>query len=158
VVGDDAKILAEADHLRGNGESASQAELIRVLPRDLQELAWTVDWSDENEGPCVHVNRALFDYRTFLTRDAVTCALVLPTVLREVLARLGWDEDARDSDWGQRWIEFATHQCQASIPPIDGDQQSIDDWVRDAVHNFSAKHRFASAASEQLRFATEDQA
>lgn len=157
VVGEDAKILAEADHLRGSGEAASQDELIRVLPRDLKELAWTIDWSDETEGPCVHVNRTLFDYRTFLTRDSVTCALVQPTVLREVLSRLGWDLAARDSDWGQRWIEFAAHQCQAPIPEGDDDDSAIDDWVRDAVQNFSAKHRFASAASEQLRFATEDQ-
>jgi hypothetical protein len=157
VVGEDAKILAEADHVRGSGEGASQDELIRVLPRDLQELAWTIDWSDETEGPCVHVNRTLFDYRTFLTRDAVTCALVLPTVLREVLSRLGRDFDARDTEWGQRWIEFATHQCKSPIPENDEDAQGIDEWVRDAVQKFSAKYRFASAASEQLQFAREDQ-
>lgn len=157
VIGDDARILAEADHLRGSGEAASRAELIRVLPRNLEELAWTIDWSDEDEGPCVLVNNKLFDFRTFLTRDSVTCALVLPSVLREVLGRLGRDGDARDSDWGERWIEFAARECHAPIPAKNEDQQSVDDWVRDAVNNFAAKYRFASMASEQLRFTTEDQ-
>jgi len=151
VISAQAKILAEADHLRAQTDSRHQDELISVLPKDLDELPWTIDWSDPDEGPVIHVNERMYDHRTFLTRDPVTSALVLPTVLREVLHRVAADREARETTWGRRWIDFASRMSTSPMPDEDDDEAAVDDWVLGALHEFSRRHLLASAADEHMK-------
>lgn len=150
VVSTQAKILAEADRLTASADSRHKDELIRVFPRDLDELPWTIDWSDADEGPCIHVNKRMYDHQTFLTRDPVTMGLVLPAVLREVLCRIASDSEAREAPWGQRWIEFASRISDSPFPD-DEDEPAIDAWVLSALHGFSRHHMLATHADEHMK-------
>lgn len=156
VVSGSAKILAEADRLKASADARHKDELIRVVPRDLEELPWTVDWTDMDEGPCIHVNKRMYDHQTFLTRDPVTMGLVLPAVLREVLYRVAVDEEAREAAWGQRWIEFVARVSDAPFPEEHGEAAEVDAWVLAALHGFSRSHLLATHADEHMKQSPEE--
>ncbi|MDQ6734649.1 MAG: hypothetical protein M3Z35_11160 [Nitrospirota bacterium] len=151
VISSESKILAEADRLKAAADARHQDELIRVFPRDLDQLPWTVDWSDVDEGPCVHVNENIYDYRTFLTRDPVMSALILPSVLREILYRVALEPEMREAVWAVRWIELVTQFSDCPIPADVEDDGAIDEWVLSALHGFSRRHQLSAQATEHMQ-------
>lgn len=155
VVSPQARILAEADRLTASADSRHKDELIRVLPRDLEELPWTIDWSDTDEGPCIHVNKRMYDHQTFLTRDPVTTGLVLPAVLREVLYRVAIDPEARETAWARRWVDFASRVSDTPFPD-DKEESAVDAWVLSALHGFSRRHQLATHVDDHMKQSPEE--
>jgi hypothetical protein len=142
------RILAEADRLEAAKDASQRDELIRVIPTDLGELPWSVDWSDLDEGPRILVNSNIERNRDLLTRDAVVSGLVVPAVLREVLFRAATAREADDVAWVKRWKEFGI-RTSGIEPPVEAD--GCDTWVADVVAKFASIHRLSTLIDEHFK-------
>lgn len=143
------RILAEADRILANQDERRRDELIQVFPKDLGELPWTVDWSDEDEGPKVFVNVNIERNRDLLVRDAVVRGLFLPSVLREVLWRAATDAGRRESTWAKRWLEMGVRLTGQELPEADSD--TLDDWIAGVLARFAESHRLSSEIEEHFK-------
>lgn len=145
------RILAEADRLHAAQDAGQRAELIRVIPTDLGELPWTIDWSDINEGPRILVNSNIERNRDLLTRDPVVTGLVASAVLREVLYRAATGTDtAERPDWAQRWIDFGVRLSGSELPTND-DGDEVDHWVKAILHRFASTHSLSTGIEDYFR-------
>jgi hypothetical protein len=117
--------------------------LLPLRETDLGEELWRIDLNDRN-GPWLVINSRVPGLAARLRSDTLVQGLILPHALREVLRRLpaeGEDED--DHDWGDNWRKFLG-QLGVTLEPDDStDEDSIQEWVEEAVDRFSRLKRFA---------------
>jgi hypothetical protein len=145
VVDTSKRLLGEADGIGvGHSHPSNHSELIQLVPTDLGEEVWKVDWS-ETAGPRVLVNKRLPNCSSLLTHDALTRALVLPEIVREVLRRAA-DSEQTDG-WVEDWLSFAS-RLGHEAPGADED---IDDWVQDVVRSYCGSTKFATGVMKQLK-------
>lgn len=144
------RILAEADRITAVQDAGQRSELIRVIPTDLGELPWTIDWSDLNDGPKILVNSNIERNRDLLTRDPVVSGLIASAVLREVLQRSTMSSNAERPDWAQRWIDFGVRLSGSEVPSDDNGDE-VDDWVRTVLHRFAAVHSLSTGIEDYFR-------
>jgi hypothetical protein len=162
-------LLGEADQIRPllyNEEDAPPLPLIDVEAANLGGEIWRVWFPDQpNERVTLQISDRIEDHRG-RARDPLFCALVLPSVLREILTRIlvvtsyqfddesesDDDSNADMEDWRERWLAFVTTRLPnvGNPPPLprgDGGVKDLDspDWV-DVLDWIN---RSASAFAEQ---------
>jgi hypothetical protein len=148
-----ARVLGLADNIRPRLEDAptSPLSLIDVVPADLGDELWKVEFSADDE-PKLLVNSRLVASPTQLVRDDHFVSMALPQLLRTVLTQILMVErfDGTDdgSDWQGQWLQFAkTLPGMGSGPPTqeedsDGTIQNVDEleeWIDQAARTFSRK-------------------
>lgn len=141
VAADSKLILAEADRLKASQEEWRKDELIHVIPEDLGELPWTIDWSDIDEGPKILVNSKIDQHRQLLTEGPVARGLVMSAVLREVLHRVFETPETREEEWAGRWLTFGARFTDQEAP---AEKDEADHWIRAVLAGFAAKHRLST--------------
>lgn len=150
TAGDSAgRMLGEADgippQLPGEADQPVQP-LIRHMPADdIGDEIWRVDFSDEL--PLLRINsRVPMGVDQFLL-DPGYRAVVAPAVMRQVLIKLllvdRFDGDEEDeSDWRQKWLQFAERLTGTTPPPASEGNEAIDDWINTAIENFARRAGF----------------
>jgi hypothetical protein len=149
------RILASAEGLKPlqKSETPDRQPLLPLRETDLGEELWRVDLDDRN-GPWLVINSRVPGLAAKLRSDLLIQGLILPHALREVLRHLpseGEDED--DHDWGDDWRKFLEQLDVATEPEDSTDEESLHQWVEDAVDRFSRLKRFAElvrGASQQV--------
>ncbi|MCX7590176.1 MAG: hypothetical protein N2255_00970 [Kiritimatiellae bacterium] len=135
------KILAEADGIRGRASGQMDDErvpLLPVRPEDLDQLVWTVDFTDE---PVLLINKTVGDWRS-LAMSPMFRSLVCPAALREVLSRILLHENYPDledrEDWKTRWLLFARSlPGTGEIPEEEEGKDRFEDWIDTVVKAFT---------------------
>lgn len=139
------RILASAEGIRPRqtSDTPDRQPLLRLRETDLGEELWRVDLNERN-GPWLVINSRVPGLATRLRSDPLVQGLILPHALREVLRNLpseGEDED--DHDWGDDWRKFL-RALDVDVEPDDpNDEDTVQEWVEDAVTRFSQLKRFA---------------
>jgi hypothetical protein len=137
-------LLAEADQIRPRRPAETDEDKRPLLEcqrsRDIGNEIWKLDFSTGD--PVILVNADL-ENALALAEDSVFSALVAPSVLRTVFAKIldstqGWDEEDLN-DWRSQWIYFARNTLRMSAPPASTDKDKHDDWIDDAAKAFCEK-------------------
>jgi hypothetical protein len=150
IVGDDKKLLGEVDGIRAGERAETNREpLIPLILTDLKEELWRVDMSDEAIGPRVLVNKRLPNASGLLTSDPVLRGLILPQIVRQVLAVVARTEQ-QSEPWATNWIGFA-HRLGNFEPPDAENDEAVQRWVDDVVDSFTFSLKLASAAETHMR-------
>jgi|SRR5271156_217911 len=150
VVDSDKKLLGEVDGIRTGERADTEREpLIPLIPTDLKEELWLVDTSDEAVGPRVLVNKRLPNASGLLMRDPVIRGLILPQIVRQVLAVVATTEQQSET-WTGNWIRFADGLGHSELPNTD-DDEAVQGWVDDVVESFTVSLKLASAAESHMR-------
>ena len=142
----DGLILAHADRIRAN---VSEQSLLPVESKDLEEIVWRLSFDDD--APFLLVNSRIDGILDWVRSDSNFAALVFPTVLRGVLARLCeevTDGDDEQQSWVAGWERFARELTGRSVPRPDDLDRS--EWIDEAVNAFSRKHRLLNRYQEAL--------
>lgn len=144
--GDTGKILAEADRLTplsADDDSERDPLLPERTVGGMGEQLWRVSWSDG--WPVLELNKGEPEIKHLLTADPRFKWLVLPEVLRTILARILTEEMDEEEDSGEtaskRWLDFA-ESLYPQPPPkaADRDADLIEDWVNEVVSAFCRRH------------------
>jgi hypothetical protein len=150
VVDADKKLLGEADGIRTGERAETEREpLIPLILTDLKEELWKVDTSDEAVGPRVLVNKRLPNASGLLTGDPVVRGLILPQIIRQVLAEVA-TTDQQSEAWAVNWVSFADRLGHSELPDAE-DEKAVEDWVDDVVESFTVSLKMASAAETYMR-------
>jgi hypothetical protein len=150
VVDADKKLLGEVDGIRAGERSETEREpLIPLILTDLNEELWRVDSSDEAVGPRVLVNKRLPYAIGLLTRDPVVRGLIMPQIVRQVLAEVA-TTDQQSEPWAVNWISFADRLGHPELPDAE-DDEAVQGWVDGVVESFTVSLKMASAAETHLR-------
>jgi len=148
VVSGDKILLAQADRLRSAEEIASgKAELIQVFPADIGEEVWRVDWNDIDSGPKVLVNKKLPNPGDFLISDPTVTALVLPSIIRDILYEIARGyTDYSQMEWCREWLDFVVRFYDRPVEE-NMDSNAVHAWVSDAVAAFSNAHKLCTGVA-----------
>lgn len=150
VVAADRKLLGEIDGVRTGERAETEKEpLIPLVPTDLKEELWRVDFGDEASGPRVLVNKRLPNPSGLLTRDPVIRGLIMPQIARQVLEVVATTEQ-QSEPWAANWISFADRLGHPELPDGD-DDGAVREWVDDVVESFTLRLKMASAAEAHMR-------
>jgi len=139
------RILASAEGLKPlrKSETPDRQPLLPLRETDLGEELWRVDL-DERNGPWLVINSRVPGLAGKLRSDLLIQGLILPHALREVLRHMPSEgEDEEDHDWGDDWRKFLGQLDVAAEPEDPADEESVYQWVEDAVDRFSRLKRFA---------------
>ena len=142
---DSGRILASAEGLRPiqKSDAPERDPLLPLRETDLGEELWRIDLNDRN-GPWLVVNSRVPGLAARLRSDVLVQGLILPHALREVLRRLPAEgEDDEDRDWGDNWRKFLGQLDVTPEPDDSADEDSVQEWIEDAVDRFSRLKRFA---------------
>lgn len=150
VVDADKILLGEVDGVRTGERGETETEpLIPLIPTDLNEELWRVDFGDEALGPRVLVNKRLPNASGLLTRDPVIRGLIMPQIVRQVLEIVAVTEQ-QSEPWAANWISFADRLGHPELP--DGeDDGAVQDWVNNVVESFTVSLKMASEAETHMR-------
>ena len=139
------RIVASAEGVRPlqKSETPDRQPLLPLRETELGEELWRVDIDDRN-GPWLVVNSRVPGLAAKVRSDLLIQGLVLPHALREVLRHLPSEgDDEADQDWGADWRKFL-QQLDVAVEPEDStDEESVHQWVEEAVDRFSRLKRFA---------------
>lgn len=150
VVSADKKLLAQADRLSSLDDMSGRGELIQVYPEDIGQEVWRIDWSDSDSGPKVLINKNLPDPAGFLTNDPLISAVILPSIVREVLYGIAHNQsEYSEQDWYAQWLGFIVLYADRPLSP-DMENDEINEWVTTAVSAFSAAHKFCGGIVDLL--------
>lgn len=142
---DSGRILASAEGLKPllRSDSPDRQPLLPLRETDLAEELWRVD-IDVRNGPWLVINSRVPGLSARLRADPLVQGLILPHALREVLRHLPTEgEDEGDQDWGDDWRKFLG-QLDLDVEPDDPSaEESVEEWIEDAVRRFTQLRRFA---------------
>lgn len=149
---DEHILLAAADRipLHEKGADSDKESLLPVVPRDLGEELWQMDFDPE---PNLLVSKfATADWNQ-LALSPLFQGLVYPAALRLVLKKIldnGHRDTVDDGDWQSKWLRFAT--LLPGMPtdlPNEEDEDGEALWIEDAVSAFSKKLVLRQKFSEE---------
>lgn len=149
------RILAQADSIEPDRDGPRQSMLPLEPDPNLRDEVWRLDL-DEDDGPLVRVSTHLVRDRHELARSPAFLALVLPEVLRRILAWAledGLPDDDDEMEWRSprgRWIRYGCGLLGQAEPPEElGDPNdgadARDRWIDEVVTRFCREHRIAGA-------------
>lgn len=142
------KLLGECDDIEsGEREEAEREELITLVPADLGEELWKVNWQ-ELHGPRVLVNKRLPNCSGLLMRDPLIVGLVVPQIVREVMSKVAFEDQDAAEPWVENWLGFADRLDQEF--PADGDDDDRRQWVDDVVNAYAESLQLATHAEGHL--------
>lgn len=139
------RILASAEGLRPlqRSDTPERDPLLPLRETDLGEELWRIDLNDRN-GPWLVINSRVPGLAARLRSDVLVQGLILPHALREILRRLPAEgEDDEDHDWGNNWRKFLSNLDITLEPEDSTDEDSVQEWIEEAVDRFSRLKRFA---------------
>jgi|SRR5271157_3816928 len=149
VVDGAKKLLGEVDGIRaGECPPTDREPLIDLIPTDLKEELWKVDFEDPS-GPRVLVNRRLPNPSGLLMRDPLVRGLILPQIVRQVLSAAAASEH-QSEQWVVNWMTFADRLGHTD-PPTPDDEDAVQEWVDNVVESFTDDKRLATKAEESMR-------
>jgi hypothetical protein len=150
IVDPDKKLLGEIDGIRTGERAESEREpLIPLFPTDLKEELWLVDTTDEAFGPKVLVNKRLPNASGLLTQDPVVRGLIMPQIVRQVLAMVV-STDQQSEPWAAGWISLAERLGHPDVPD-DEDADAVRVWIDGVVESFTTSLKMASTAEAHMR-------
>lgn len=155
VVDKDKRLLGEVDGVRPGEQpdNDDRESLIHLYVTDLKEELWQVDCSDDALGPRVLVNKRLPHARALLTYDPLVRGLILPQIVRQVLAEIVISTQQSEG-WVAGWVAFAERLGHPDLPDGD-DPDAVEQWIDEVVDSFTNKFKFAAEAEKYIRRAEE---
>jgi hypothetical protein len=154
VVDGAKKLLGEVDGIRVGERTPSDREpLIFLIPTDLKEELWKIDFDDPS-GPRVLVNRRLPNSTALLTRDPLVRGLILPQIVRQVLGAAATTEQQSDQ-WVANWMALAERLGHADPPNVE-DPDEVLEWVDKVVESFTDNLRLATHAGNFMQAEDEE--
>jgi len=155
-------LLAHADQIRVSNDDEEQPDkrdpLLLLMPADLGEEVWRLDFSSEATGPLLLVNEKLEDWYAAAASWGFR-SLVFPVAMRHVLWHVVLIRGTRNTedphDWGSRWLEFACSlpgvgQLPDDDPDDDLDPEEWAQWIESATESFSRQHQMLHRYSTHL--------
>lgn len=158
------RLLGEADGIRPQLPDEQNLPAISMIAVDAGPLGgelWKVQFPDgESDMPVLVINNRIDDWSS-RARDPLFRAIVLPSVMRQILtqiliieADIG-DEENPDS-WKQRWLLFAeqlpnmsTHPdpLQPTADPME--MEELTEWIDEAVSAFGKRSTLTDSLIER---------
>ena len=147
VVDASRRLLADGDRIRPGAPNNNENEpLIYLVPADIGQELWKVDWSDPS-GPRVLVNKELPNCSNLLTRDRFVQGLVLPHIVRAIVGQIPIT-DHKSEDWAENWLAF-TKRLGFDDPPDPKDENedadAVGNWVDDVVAAYANEFKFSNS-------------
>lgn len=136
--------LAEGIRVPAHGQAALRDDgLLAVEPADLGQEVWRLDF-EEHDTVSLLVNRTIPGLQGGLRADGLFAALVMPQVVRAVLAEAHARGDLDEPDgWAGRWLRFGRDRHpDRTPPPAPTDADALPHWVAEVVDAFCAAHAF----------------
>lgn len=130
-----------------DNESDEGRSILYFNAAELGDRIWRLRF--DTEMPTLELNRLIPDARDRILSDPVMFTLVMPSVLREILAKVVLveshdDADDDGEDWRSVWLRFACGTLGLrSVPPAEegGSLDECEEWIEDAVDAFCSRHR-----------------
>lgn len=152
------RILAESAPIQPvfpEDKEQRRRSLLPVRYGQIGEQPWKVEYPEGYMGDVkLLINNDIPDMTAF-TQSAEFTSLVLPSVLREILLRVGLYEDNYDpddsSDWRCNWLRFASQLGGPELPNKDeSEPEEVFDWADSVVDAFCSRHGMYTRYSRQL--------
>ncbi len=154
TAGSKGRLIAAVRGIRASNEQPDgegRERLLPVISRDLGEIAWQVNFSDDSM-PELALNNRIPDCINRIRQDRLFQALVFPAAIRSILTWIYWKEQNNDGDgenWVKRWLDFARSIVGEDAPDSE-DASEIETWIEEVVRKFSQKHRLCTRLIEQI--------
>ena len=152
-----ALLLAVANRIRARRPDEVEQNRVPLLPVKADEsLGDQVSRVDFSDYPLLLINADVGHWQT-VARNPVFASLVYPAALREILTRILYVEEHFDTndneDWRSNRLRFAALLPSVPEPPSGSDDESVDDWIDEAVASFC--RRFAMMSRFQQYWSEE---
>jgi hypothetical protein len=155
------RIIAAADGLRPavDRNSPDRQSLLPLRETDLGDQLWRVD-VDFRTGPTLLVNGTIAGLASRLREQTLLQGLILPHALRMVLMELGrgGGQEEDDDIWRKDWRKFLDALDVPVEPDDSEDQETLEDWIEQAVDAFCAEKNFANRVKLDAAKVSEDHA
>jgi len=132
-------ILASGKQFRTDtgDDEENRASILTVRQYPMGQVPWRV-YIEPGAAPELHLNSQIDNAIDKVKSDPEFQALILPAVLREVLAYYLWnDEDADGNEHCARWMAFASLFAEQNPDPNDP-TDSLQ-WIEEVVIGFSER-------------------
>jgi hypothetical protein len=132
------------------GEVEEAEGLIEVAYLDLGEgLVWNLNLDDE---PVLEVNTRVPRHKSLVEDDPIFHALVLPNVVKQVLAHIFLGEDPVDTQdpdgWACHWHDWA--EQYAGPPPASAEVNELACWVDQVTDKFASGRQLLTRVIETI--------
>jgi hypothetical protein len=119
-------------------------------PAALGEVGWEISWSSGE--PVLLFNQELFPNARGAVNYVPFAALVLPEVVRQVVAKIAADPErlSDETDPLHPWKGFLDGLGAESPPASDADEPEKLEWVSAVVNLFSVRNRLGSDLRRML--------
>ena len=136
------RIIARAEPRRFNlGRAGVDGSLLGVLPKDLGDEVWRLEFSDDQgTGPCIVINSRIEEWSSVI-RDDRFRATALQAILREIYSRIARLDGSET--WMEDWLSLPGGRTVPNRPPHmneDGDEHEesellslCEEWVDQIV-------------------------
>lgn len=145
--GHTGRLLAMAKQIRPRqeGDDEGREYLINVKTRPLDNVVWTVDFS-EYDKPDLILNSGIPQAISKVKNDTYFQSLLLPAVMKDVYTYIFWDADS-DYDtgsWQKKWLDLGFSLTGAMPPGLDSEKDEVQEWIDLTIKSFSAKHHLCT--------------
>ena len=119
---------------KDDGADEHRTSLLSVRSFDMGEVPWRLNIANNLE-PELLLNSKLGNPIEKIKSDATFQALVLPSVLREILSYYLWNEEGiDDNDACRRWFTYA--ELLGDKKPTTDDPSDLTDWINNVIREF----------------------
>ena len=142
LLGSGSRFPAKAD-----GADEHRTSLLSVRSYDMGEVPWRLDIANNLE-PELLLNSKLGNPIEKIKSDATFQALVLPSVLREILSYYLWNEDGiEDNDACRRWFAYA--ELLGDKKPVTDDPSDLTEWINNVIREFCEQFSLIGGLSRE---------
>jgi hypothetical protein len=156
--GTSAKLLAAADRVPPafpNRDDLAPRAILDPVFEDTGDLIWYLDFDYADE-PVLKVSDRIPGIKSVVASDASFAGLVYPSVFREILTRILFEEDSDDDDddeaapWFEDWFVFV-QSLGVDRLEVDPNEETKRGYVSQAVSRLAAKLDAVSKYSAALQ-------
>lgn len=142
------------DFSADNDNDQDREELFEVVPEDIGEEVWKVDWTGDS--PILVVDTQIAEE---MLKSPLFAACVLPNAFREVLAKAaaGFDNDDGPG-WESKFVRFAEMLSGPRPDEPEADSPAVAGWIEKSVAAFAKKNAFKSKLLNQIAIERNDHA
>lgn len=135
------RILAAANRLRPSGDEgkAGRRSILPVRSADLGSQVWKVE-VDPDDGPMLSVSNRVPSLKEELIANPVYAALILPHVLRVIVASIVARGAIDSQDWAADWVTWVHRECGIDLAVQIDNEVLSEDIEDDVAEAFSARH------------------
>ena len=126
--------------------------ILRFAAKDLGLSPWILECADSVDYPTLYLHNSIPNAKARVKSDPVFQGLLLPAVIRQILAEILATEDPSGVPWMTDWLDWVKSSLsEDEEPPIDGSPADKTEWIERMVYAFCVKHPIRDRLTRHLQ-------